>query len=458
MKKLLSMIIAILALLPALWSCVPKNEGPDPTLPPEPVNTEAPVSTSVPETKAPGKLTMKTACRGVSIYCQIECGYRPTATGSKNGTLIIGDETDGEFLFIYRSYTGSRTKFFVDKATGSTRVVEYVPVLDTETEAGSFDLYDYLGREVPTPEPTPAPTPEPERFVFRPKVRSHYMEEVFGETMCDTWDNLVDAVMAGENTFACPDKHTYDWVMGQFPNRYFPVLVELIDLAYDRNQPVVDGVASFTWLVPPEEAAVRIAEFAKQVEDLLNEVMWSNYSDFEKALALYDHFSRSYTYDYDTFDKMYESYVDYLSAYRFMSTGTGICCEISTAYSYLLMQAGVEATTMMGDDHEWSYVYINGSNYHIDPTFVLGADSTMSYFMMTDEQREASGFPRDEFVITSNYSQDNPHPDYAADDARYSVLWDYAFNELFPDGDKLSCWRYTEGWRKEYMEFDYSGL
>ena len=81
MKKLLSMIIAILALLPALWSCVPKNEGPDPTLPPEPVNTEAPVSTSVPETKAPGKLTMKTAYRGVSIYCQIECGYRPTATG-----------------------------------------------------------------------------------------------------------------------------------------------------------------------------------------------------------------------------------------------------------------------------------------------------------------------------------------------------------------------------------------
>ena len=72
--------------------------------------------------------------------------------------------------------------------------------------------------EAPTPEPTEVPTPEPpEPFVFRPKVRSAYMEEVFGVTMCDTWDNIVDAVMAGENTFACPDKHTYDWSWASSP-------------------------------------------------------------------------------------------------------------------------------------------------------------------------------------------------------------------------------------------------
>ena len=118
-----------------------------------------------------------------------------------------------------------------------------------------------------TPEPTEEPTPKPkERFVFQPKVCSVYMKEVFGETMCETWFNLVDAVMAGEDTFACPDQFTYDWVMGQFPRRCFPVFVELIDYAYDRGNAVANGTASFTYLVPREEAAARIEAFAEQVK------------------------------------------------------------------------------------------------------------------------------------------------------------------------------------------------
>ena len=459
MKKLFCMIIAAFALCAAVWGCAPGNDGPEVTQPPGPVNTEAPASTEAPVTEVPEAVTAEMAYRGVSIYCQLECGYQPDASGRESGEMMIGDESDTEYQLIYRSYTGSRMRFFVDKATGLTRIVEYVPVLDTETEAGTFDLFDYLNREVPTAAPTEAPTPEPERFVFRPKVRTVFMEEVFGETMCDTWYNLVDAVMAGEDTFACPDKHTYDWVMGQFPIRYFPVLIELIDFCYDRDNPVVDGVASFTWLVPKEEAAERIGEFAEQIEGIMNEVMSPGYSDLENALALYDHFARSYTYDYDTFEKMYEEYVPYLSAYRFFKEGTGVCSEISPAYSYLLMQAGVEATTMMGSDHEWSYVRINGRNFHIDPTFVLDKDGTpLSYFMMNDAQREVYGYGRDEFVITSNYSKENPHPDYIADDDTFAGIWDYSFDEFFPDEDRLRCWQYTEGWEKVYTDFDYTGF
>ncbi len=310
----------------------------------------------------------------------------------------------------------------------------------------------------PTEEPTPEPTPEPIRFVFKPKVCSVYMEEVFGTTMCEAWYNLVDAVMAGENTFACRDQHTYDWVMGQFPRLCFPVFVELIDLAEDREHSVIDGVASFTWRVSPEEAASRIEEFAELIEEILNETMRTDYSDFEKAVALYDYFSNTYEYDYETYDKMFETYVDYTTTYRLLTTGTGICSEIAPAYSYLMMQAGVEATTMMGPDHEWSYIRINGHDYHIDPTYLLSNKGALTYFMMTDDQREHHGFSKDDFTITSNYSDDNPHPDYAADDDTFSKLWDYSFEELIPNENILRCWKYTEGWEKEYLEFDYSGF
>lgn len=285
----------------------------------------------------------------------------------------------------------------------------------------------------PAPEATesPAPSDEPEdvrgHYTFQPKVCSSYMTEVFGETMVETWFNLVDAVMAGEDTFACPDAYTYDWVMGQFPDKCFPILPELIDYCYDRNNPVIDGVASFTYLVPQEEAAARIADFAALVEDILNETLADDYSDLEKALALYIYFSHHYIYDYEAANP--DVYADYLSSYRVLTTGTGICQEFSVAYSYLLLQAGVDASTMSGrrsydnELHQWSYVKINGHNFHIDPTYVIGDCDSLSYFMMTDDQREAAdGYLRDKYTICSHYSRDNPHPDYTADDDSFSAI------------------------------------
>ena len=463
MKRLLCVIAAALVLCALLCGCAPKNDGPDGTQPPEALNTATPQPES---TSAPGRIFAYMAYEGVSNYCRAVYGWGTDNEGAESCSLMMGEETGSEYLVIFHSYTDSLVDFYVDKTTGLTRVVERVPALGIEEEVGIFDLFDYLGDEgsaaLPTqivPEPTAEPTPEPEtRFVFQPKVCSVYMEEVFGETMCETWFNLVDAVMAGEDTFACPDKYTYDWVMGQFPNKCFPVLTELIDYAWDRDHSVVDGVATFTWLVPKEEAAERIAEFAQQVEDILNEKLKADYTDVEKALALYIHFSRTYEYDWDTYYKDIESPVDYTSTYRFFKTGIGICREIAPAYSYLLMQVGVDATIMMDRAHEWSYIRINGHDYHVDPTYALSEPDKLAYFMMTDEQREASGFSRDEFVITSNYSQDHPHPDYIADDDFFAPVWDCRAESFSHEEKKLHCWKFAMSGDREYFDFDYSGF
>ncbi len=265
-------------------------------------------------------------------------------------------------------------------------------------------------------------------YSFQPKVCSSYMTELFGETMRETWFALVDAVLAGEDQFPCPDAHTYSWVMGQFPDKCFPVLVELIDYTYDRSNPVVDGMASFEYKVPREEAAARIAEFSSLVEDILNSSLADDYSDLEKALALYIYFSNNYVYDYEAARP--DVVPDYLSSYRVLTTGTGICQEFSTAYSYLLLQAGVDASTMSGHrsydeaSHRWSYVKINGRNFHIDPTYVIGSGNALSYFMMDDDQREAEdSYLKDDFIICSNYAQDYPHPDFTADDDTFRTIW-----------------------------------
>ena len=280
-------------------------------------------------------------------------------------------------------------------------------------------------------------------YVFRPKVCNVYMKEVFGESMCETWYHLVDAVMAGEDTFACPDQHTYDWVMGQFPRLCFPVLTEVIDYAYDRGHCVKNGVASFTYLVSREEAAARIAAFAEQVEGILNEALKDDYSDFEKALALYDYFYRTYQYDWDAYEKMQETYLDYTTTLRLFRAGTGICSEIAPAYSYLLMQAGVEATVMIGKLPLRSL------------TVPFTSDESLAWLMMTDGQRETEGYAKSEYFIASNYSREHPHPDYTADDSTYAAIWNYQFGEFLPDENVLRCRRYTEGWETEYFDFTY---
>lgn len=332
----------------------------------------------------------------------------------------------------------------------------------------------------PSPEPSPVPEktepeeqgdlinaedlqPDPEsHYIFRPKVSSAYLEEVFGKTMCETWFNLVDAVLAGEDTFACPDQHTYDWVMGQFPERCLPVLTDLIDYAWDRENSVIDGVANFTYLVPPEEVKEKIAAFGEQVEGILNDALEDDYTDLEKCLALYDYFTKHYTYDYDAAERMEREYLEEISCIRFFNNLSGVCQEISAAYSYLLTQAGVDATVMSGTrsydhaGHAWSYVRIDGKDYHIDPTYAIGDWDSLSYFMMTDEQREAEDcYGRETFVICSNYTQDYPHPDYAADDDSFRPVWGYYLEAIFPDEEKLLCSRYDFNGGREYVEYNY---
>ena len=333
---------------------------------------------------------------------------------------------------------------------------------DGSENADSDPVYDSEEEGLEIPDGVPV---KPQgHYVFQPKVCSVYMEELFGRTMCETWYNVVDAVMAGEDTFACPDQHTYGWVMGQFPDRCFPVLTELIERTWDGGNSVVDGRAGFTYLVPREEAARRIAEFATQIEEILNDALEDDYSDLEKALALYNYFARHYVYDYETFESMKESAPD-LRCIHVFNTGTGVCQEISFAYSYLLMQAGVDATVMSGhrtydnSAHQWSYVRINGHNYHIDPTYVLNNMDSLYYFMMTDGQRfRADSYDPSTFIVTSNYSQDYPHPDYVADDETFSPIWNYMLYSFIPEENKLVCYREDDNGEMDTIEFDYSGF
>ena len=56
----------------------------------------------------------------------------------------MGEETDSAYQVLFCSYTGAIVYFYVNKASGSTRMEEYVPTLGVKSDAGTIYLFDYL--------------------------------------------------------------------------------------------------------------------------------------------------------------------------------------------------------------------------------------------------------------------------------------------------------------------------
>ena len=65
------------------------------------------------------------AYKGVANYCQHEFDWTPATEDCITMYVTMGQETDSTYQVIFRSYTAALTYFYVNKANGSTRLVEY---------------------------------------------------------------------------------------------------------------------------------------------------------------------------------------------------------------------------------------------------------------------------------------------------------------------------------------------
>ena len=89
-------------------------------------------------------ITKEMAYEGVSNYCHSEYDWSIAEDNPDIMTVEMGEETDSAYQVVFRSYTGALVYFYVDKASGSTRMVEYVPNLDIKNDAGTINLFDYI--------------------------------------------------------------------------------------------------------------------------------------------------------------------------------------------------------------------------------------------------------------------------------------------------------------------------
>lgn len=305
---------------------------------------------------------------------------------------------------------------------------------------------------------TEATTEARGHYEFKPVVISSIFRGIMGEDMCTAYNNYVHAVMNGEDYFDCKDTETYDWMIGQFPSQLHPLYFEYTESFYADAWK--NGRAKFQYKIPKEELAAKEKDFEKLVTDILNENLRDDYSDFEKALALYLYISNNYSYDYDSYSKMNDDPFMHFSAYRFLTGKTGICSECAVAYSYLLLQSGVDATVAGGtgtdgEGHEWSYVTINGKNYHIDPTFAMNTPNGLNYFMMNDAKRESeNGYTKKKTSIGCHYREDYNGEKYDASDDFFAPLW----GGTFKSWDRKKKIIYYDDADGNPKTFDYSSV
>ena len=89
-------------------------------------------------------ITAEMAFEGVNNYCHKEYDWSVAKDNPDIMYLTMGEETDSTYQVVFRSYTGAFVHFYVNKTSGTTKMVEKVPSLNVEEDAGTIILFDYL--------------------------------------------------------------------------------------------------------------------------------------------------------------------------------------------------------------------------------------------------------------------------------------------------------------------------
>ena len=92
-------------------------------------------------------ITKEMAFEGVNNYCHKEYDWSVAKDNPDIMYVQLGEETDSAYQVVFRSYTGAFVHFYVNKTSGATRMVERVPNLNVEEDAGTINLFDYLKKQ-----------------------------------------------------------------------------------------------------------------------------------------------------------------------------------------------------------------------------------------------------------------------------------------------------------------------
>ena len=395
----------------------------------------------------------------VSDICSSSNGETAYEQTYENET-DTGNQTEDEFETYDEDYSGNKSGELFDEIEEYENGDSYSELDNDQSQQNTEVTYEFsdptgyaFGQNIVDG-----------RYVFNTHVCSDRDAQMLGEDKREAFYNLCDALVNGNDTFRCDNKEAFIWATRpQFVDYFFPPASNCIKpLSYH------DGVGRIEYLVPVDEFLDRVNAFEAEIEGVLNSTVSPEYSDFEKALILYDYMCQNYTYDYDILDKERRGVV---KPYRAFENKSGICLELSGLYSYLLLQCGIQADFMRGGEgiiidkdrngHQWSFARINGMDYHIDPTYGLSKPdkcngyTRLGFFLMSDTARQKRGkFDPEYYNLNAIKGEMNDNSMYKATDERYAELWRGYLVDLDTENNIVYYCDVKTGEQKEFY-YDY---
>ena len=350
----------------------------------------------------------------------------PSASGLAQPVSTAADATEAE--------TQTTAAPETNGAPETTAEAETTTAPETTTVPETTEMEPYLSTNEAGKLVVHCSVPNDDRpayaYTFNPHAFFSLYTMVYGEAVAEEICGFCDAVLAGEDSFPCTGRE--NWVLiSDIKNTLLPVCFYVdIGVWGDGFNPerLQDGrYPLFYNEVSKQEFLSIVADFKERVAFLIAQAdLREGDSDLEKAMKLYTATSLRIRYDTDAAS---DNNPRATTAYHAIMHDEGICQEIAPAYSYLLLQAGVDAGVCFGTTkdgqaaHMWSLVNLDGTWYHADPTF-QGSHSpyALQFFLTPDAERDQRTFDLEglqigEFNVLS-------HKDLPMDDTRYAALWD----------------------------------
>ncbi len=129
------------------------------------------------------------------------------------------------------------------------------------------------------------------------------------------------------------------------------------------------------------------------IQKIVSELIDDDMSDIEKAAVLHDWVCDHAVYDFDNRDDP-KNHTDA----SIMLNGIAVCDGYAKTYNLLLHAAGLETCFVVGDDHSWNVVNIDGKYFHIDTTWD-DEEGSYNWFMLTDQQMKNAGGPHASWIV-----------------------------------------------------------
>lgn len=272
-------------------------------------------------------------------------------------------------------------------------------------------------------------------FEFNPYVITSEYEDLYGASFIGTYHAFVDAYLNYETDVAC-ESADYAYLINGAVQTCFPVFSSDAYFDYDC---LYDEVAKTIHICYTSESKSEHDSYVKTFVDTITDMIESSTQQGDNeilmAIELYTAFSSSLTYDYSSMEN--NSNAD-VTPYNAIINRTGICQSFAGAYTYLLLELGIDANICGGltyDNtvaHEWTILKLHGKYYYADPTFENTETGGLGlrYFGMTTAEREAEGDFNPEYF---NIGMTNEiwAGDYQIDDPLFSDLrscYEYEIN------------------------------